>query len=365
MAGVAELGPIFAPLGSIHAPFGVGLPLLVGELSLAAVGLASVGLVLAHRLGVFHRLRTSAEQRAVERALTEPDSIDPSAIESLLDAVEALSAHADAEGTAPPPVDPDRLRRALNAVRETDPSAFADHADRLGAHLGHPSTPVRVAVSFTLAELARDHPERVWPHAAAFEVLLLDDDPTVRQNAVWAFRWLACEYAEALADVAPAIVDRFDDANPDARANVVTFCTEFCHDAPAVALSLPTIEGRLRVLATDRALDHEVQHDALVTADYVKSLRLDPTIEPADRSDDTDESTPDSGDEIALVLAEVDEGRDEDADEPVVRGTFAGVDVRVTDPPEGLGPLDRIRVEVVDCDPDDASAEAEFLEALD
>lgn len=329
----------------------------VGELSLLALGLVSVGLVAAHRLGVVHRLRTSAEQRAVERAIADPDDVDASDVDALLDALDALAAHARTEDAGPPPVEPERVRRALNAVREVDPDAFAERVDRLAEHLQHRSTPVRVAVTVAVAELAREVPDEVWPHAAAYETLLADRDPTVRQNAVWAFRWLAREYAASLADVAPAILDRYDDPNPDVRANVVTFCTEFAHDAPAAALSVPGIEARLRLLAASDTLDREIRQDALLTADYVKSLRLDPAVEPADGTGTDD--APEPGDEVALVVAEADYVEDE----PVVRGPLGGLDVRVTDPPEGLGPLHRVRVSITAVDEDEGTAEAAFVEA--
>lgn len=329
----------------------------VGELALLALGVAAVGLVAAHRFGLVRRLRTSAEQRAVERAIADPEALDESDVESLLDAVDALATHARTEGAGQPPVDPERLRRALNAVRENALDVFAGHVERLAGHLQHRSTPVRVAVTVTVAELAREHPDRVWPHAAAYETLLADRDPTVRQNAVWAFRWLARAYADSLADVAPAILDRYDDPNPDVRANVVTFCTEFAHDAPAAALAVSGIEARLRLLAASDALGREIRQDALMTADYVKSLRLDPDVAPADGA--VPETAPESGAEVALVVAEADYADDD----PVVRGALGGLDVRVTDPPEGLGPLARVRVSITSIDEDEGTAEAAFVEA--
>lgn len=335
-------------------------PLFLAEASVLALGLASVGLVAAHRLGVLHRFRASSAQRVVERAIESPDSVTADDVDSLLRTVTGLAPSGSGDDVGPPAVDPERVRQAINAVRGANLGLIGDRADRFGAHLDHRHAPIRVGVSFALAEVAREAPDRVWPHADAVERRLADEDPTVRQNAVWCFRWLVCEYAGDLGPIVPAILDRYDDPNPDVRANVVTFCTEFAHDAPSIAVGLAGLEGRLRLLATDDALDRDVQHDALLTADYVKSLRQDPAVRPTDGRASGSAGVPEAGETIELAVAEA----EYDAEEPVVRGPVDGVDVAVTDPPEGLSPLDRIRVAVEEVG-SDAGVQASFVETLE
>lgn len=335
-------------------------PMLGPEVPLAVLGAVTIGLVvvsrvdLVGRLGVLRRLGPTSTAGAVERAVEAPETCGEDELSAVVD---ALAAHAGGRPTrddSGPTIDPDRLRTAINSLRAGNLDLLTGAVERLRPHLTHEVTPIRIAVSFALATVAREDPDRVATLAEDYRHLLGDADPTVRQNAVWYFGWLAGDRAGDLGDVAVDVAGLSDDPDPDVRANVVTFFTEFCHNCPATAQAIPHLEGRLRSLATDGELQPEVREEALNAADYVKSVKLDPEVArppvtalpAAARGAGAAAGDLAAGDEVELVVEEADYADDE----PTVRGTAAGVDVELTDPPADCAPLQTVRVEVVDAD---------------
>lgn len=129
----------------------------------------------------------------LERAKSEPGTVDPAAIEEVLEA--------DA-GT-----DRNSALKVLAVVAHDDPDRVVDRLDLVVDHLTDPHLVARCTAAMVLARVARDRPERAVPAVPALVGLLDEEPPLLRYRAAGALAPIVDARPSAFVDRADALLD--------------------------------------------------------------------------------------------------------------------------------------------------------------